>query len=222
MRRKVVPELLDSDLGTPQEIADGLADLRMINRNFGGHATTISLLERVANARKLASVTVLDVAGASGDTMQEASAAFTARGVSFHTAILDMNPTHMTRSKGIAWVVGDATRLPFRDTSFDVVTCSLFMHHLEPEQIHVFLREALRVCRAAVLINDLRRSYLHLLVAYAGRITYRSRLTRHDAPVSVCRSYTAAEIEQMIRKVHPGKADISKHTLFRIGAILWK
>ena len=39
MDRIVIPELLDTDAGTPREVEDSLADLKMINRYFGGHRT---------------------------------------------------------------------------------------------------------------------------------------------------------------------------------------
>ena len=48
MRRVVIPELLDTDAGSPEEVADSLADLRWVNRWFGGVATTCSMIQRVS------------------------------------------------------------------------------------------------------------------------------------------------------------------------------
>lgn len=222
MRRTVVPELLDNDLGTAQEIADGLADLRGINRRFGGHATTISLLHKVAARKSLRELRILDVAGASGDTMREAQRVLASEGVRVEAALLDINPTHMAARGEVAALAGNAMRLPLADNSFDVVSCALFMHHLEPREIAAFLRSALRVARHAVVINDLKRSYLHLAAVYLGMPGYKSRLTRHDAPVSIRRSYTKDEMLEMIRGVHTGEVEMSDHFLFRMGAILWK
>lgn len=137
-------------------------------------------------------------------------------------ALLDINPTHLAGREGLTAVVGNALRIPFAENSFDVVSCALFMHHLEPDQLHIFLTEALRIARHAVVINDLKRSYLHLVASYIGMLRYRSRLTRHDAPVSIRRSYTKEEMLTMIRRVHRGEVEISDHFLFRMGAVLWK
>jgi hypothetical protein len=49
MKRKVESELLDSDLGTPAEIAAALADIRRVNRWFGGVATSERLVQRVVD-----------------------------------------------------------------------------------------------------------------------------------------------------------------------------
>ena len=67
MKRLVVPELLDSDSGTPREVTDSLADLRMLNRAFGGVRTMSALLREVAKQRKLKDLDWLDVAGGMGD-----------------------------------------------------------------------------------------------------------------------------------------------------------
>ena len=117
--------------------------------------------------------------------------------------------------------MGDALALPFCDKSFDLVACSTFVHHLEPEEIVRFANEALRVARVAVLINDLRRHWLHLGLVYAGFPLFHSRLTRHDAPVSVRRSYTPEELLEILSKSSAVRIEISRHYLFRMGAILW-
>ena len=60
------------------------------------------------------------------------------------------------------FTTGEGTVTAVRDVSFDLVTCSLFFHHLEPPEIQQFTREAMRVARVAFLVNDLRRSWAHL------------------------------------------------------------
>jgi ubiquinone/menaquinone biosynthesis C-methylase UbiE len=119
-------------------------------------------------------------------------------------------------------IVADALALPFRNDSFDVVSCSLFTHHLEPEQVLRFVNDALRVSRLAVLINDLRREALHLALVYAGMPLYRSRLTRHDGPASVRRAYTPHEMQEMLRRTPATRLELTRHYLCRMGVIAWK
>ena len=119
-------------------------------------------------------------------------------------------------------MAGDALALPFRDASFDLVSCNLFAHHLSPEAIVEFATEALRVCRVAVLINDLVREPLHLSLVYAGLPLYRSRLTRHDAPASVRQAYTPDEMRDLLARTSAARVEIHRHYLFRMGVIAWK
>ena len=221
MLRKVIPELLDDDLGSPAEVADSLADLRHINSWFGGIRTTAALLGRIAEETGSAKLSMLEVAAGAGDLPREVRRQFARRGRELSLTLLDRMWSHLPRNE-MASVAGDALALPFRDGAFDVVSCSLFAHHLEPEELRRFAGEALRVCRRAVLINDLIRSRLHLWLVYAGFPLFRSRITRHDAPASVRRAYTTDEMRQMLRDVPAERMTVERRYLYRMGVLLWK
>jgi ubiquinone/menaquinone biosynthesis C-methylase UbiE len=219
MRRTVTPELLDTDSGTPQEIRASLTDLRRANRWFGGVSTTCDLLARVAQTAGVRKLRVLDVGAASGDIAAPAVARLARKGIGASFVLLDRSLSHMNGNRNS--VVGDALALPFADQSFDVVTSSLFLHHLEPNEIRQFLEEGLRVASVAVTINDLRRHPLHLALIYAALPLF-SRLTRHDAPASVRRAYTPSELAGILGETSAQRVEITEHFLFRVGAIAWK
>src|SRR5581483_4271792 len=219
MRRSVTPERLDSDAGTPAEVAASLADLRWINKYFGGTRTMRRLVERVARATGARSLSMLDVASGSGDVPLAVAAAIRGR-LKLRVTISDRAETHLPEPANA--VVADAMALPFSDFSFDVVSCSLFVHHLEPGEVVRFVREALRVARVAVLINDLRRSWAHLALVYAGMPLYRSRLTRHDGPASVRRAYTMDEVRAMLGNTPAARVEIARAWPFRMGVVAWK
>jgi ubiquinone/menaquinone biosynthesis C-methylase UbiE len=230
MRRVDTPELLDADAGTLQEIERSLRDLRRINRFFGGRRTTRLLLESVianssaARHRSAGSngpFTLLDVACGSGDNIAYVRRRLADRGTKLHVTSLDQSLSHLASVSGER-VVGDALALPFRDASFDVVHCSLFLHHLDPEQVARFAREAARVARVAVVINDLQRSLFHLLLNYVALPVF-SRLTRHDAIASVRRAYRPIEMKTMLQNSGAafGRIDVTTRYLYRIGAIAW-
>jgi ubiquinone/menaquinone biosynthesis C-methylase UbiE len=220
MKRVVVPELLDTDAGTPAEVQGSLADLRMVNRWFGGAGTTRTLVRKVAKARNLHRISCLEVAAGSGDVPATVRDRLRQDGIELQITLLDRALTHLNH--GAHRVVGDALHLPFRDGSFDLISSGLFAHHLEPGQVISFVNEGLRVARVAVLVNDLIRDPLHLVLIYAGFPLYRSRLTRHDAPASVRRAYTVDEMNEMLRQTEAARVEIEPHYLFRMGAIAWR
>lgn len=221
MQRKVIAELLDDDLGTAREIAASLADLRHINDWFGGTRTTIALLRRVARATACRQLSVLEVGAGAGDVPLAAQRALAREDIELHVTLLDRVWSHLP-ANGASSIAGDALQLPFRDDSFDVVSCSLFAHHFEPGVLQVFAREALRVCRRAVLINDLIRSQLHLRLVYLGLPLFRSRITWHDAPASVRQAYTQDEMCGMLQRLPAQRIDMSTHYLYRMGVLAWK
>jgi ubiquinone/menaquinone biosynthesis C-methylase UbiE len=220
MKRIPTDELLDSDAGTPAEVADSLADLRRVNRWFGGTRTTRRMVEYVAETTKASSLSLLEVAAGSGDVAHAARDALAGRGIPVDVTLLDRNASHV--GNGGRSIVGDALALPFRNSSFDLVSCGLFAHHLSPEQVVQFVNEGLRVCRRAVLINDLIRHPVHLALVHAGAPLYRSRLTRHDAPASVRQAYTREEMLTLLRKTGAVRVEIGTYYLFRMGVIAWR
>ena len=231
MHRVVIPELLDSDAGTPREIQDSLADLRTINRCFGGLHTMTELARAVAERRNLKSLSWLDVGGGNGELIGLTAHSLAGSGIELQPVLLDRVAEHMADGPGtknasangrFGAVAGDALALPFKDNSFDVIGCCLFLHHLEPQQAIQFVNEALRVARCAVLINDLVRHPVHLGLGYAGYAIYRSRLTRHDAVASIRRAYTVKEIESMMRQTSAAEIEVRRFFLFRMGVIAWK
>lgn len=223
MKRTVIPELLDTDSGTPEEIEASLADLRGINQRFGGVGTTQAMVERVADRVGTKSLSLLEVGAGAGFVPTAVRDRLNHR-LAINVTLLDRVASHLKNGKPpvAPAVVGDAVALPFSDNSFDLVSCGLFAHHLSPEQIVAFVREGLRVCRRAVLINDLIRNPIHLGLVYAAYPLYRSRLTKHDAPASVRAAYTPREMRSLIAQTNAARVEISRHYLFRMGVVAWK
>jgi ubiquinone/menaquinone biosynthesis C-methylase UbiE len=221
MRRVVIHELLDTDSGTPAEIATALSDLRNINQWFGGVDTTQSMVAEVAQKTGTSSLSLLEVAAGAGYVPLSASARLRESGLDLQVTLLDRAASHLNKN-GHPAVAGDALALPFANESFDVVSCCLFAHHLEPAELIQFVNEGLRVCRIAVIINDVVRDPIHLALVYLSLPLYRSRFTHHDAPASVRRAYTVAEMHQMLGQTTAVKVDVERHRLFRMGATAWK
>ena len=219
MNRASIPELLDTDAGTAGEVASSLSDLRRINRWFGGTSTTAQMIRLIAAKTGMNHFSLLDVASASGDIVAETGKRLHRERIGLTATVLDRNLSHLNGNFNA--VVADALALPFRGKSFDLVACSSFVHHLEPAQVLQFAKEALRVARVALLINDLRRSRLHLALVYAGLPLFRSRLTWHDAPASVARAYTPDELRSTLAETSAARIEICRHYLFRMGVIAW-
>ena len=220
MRRVPSIEWLDHDSGTGHEVRQALLDLRMFNRWFGGVHTTYGMLCRAARANGAAELTMLEVAAGAGYVAQRCTARLESRGIRLAVTLLDRAPSHLNRESPA--VVADARALPFRDGSFDVVSCCLFVHHLGPRDAVAFASEALRVCRVGALINDLVRSRVHLAFAYAGFPLYRSRITRNDAPASVRQAYTIPEMRSMLQQAGAARVEIVPRYFFRMAAMAWK
>ncbi len=80
---------------------------------------------------------------------------------------------------------------------FDLVTCSLFLHHLDLEAAVQFLRRMAGIARRAVLVNDLVRSRTGFVLAYLGtRVLSASPVVHTDGPLSVEGAFTSEEVRE--------------------------
>jgi ubiquinone/menaquinone biosynthesis C-methylase UbiE len=223
MRRVDQPEILDSDACPATEVQAALAVISGVNRRFGGVSTSQKLVEEAAREAKLTRLSLLEVAAGSGDVPEIVRRNLAGHGITLDLTLLDMARSHLPR--GNRAVVANALHLPFSEGSFDLVSCNLFAHHLSPEPLQHFVSESLRVCRHAVLINDLVRHPIHLALVYASFPIMRCRVAWLDGLTSVRRAYTPFEIHRMMG-THPASAAlrirIFRHYLFRMGITIWK
>ena len=232
MQRVDAPEILDSDACLPSDAQGVLIVLGRINRWFGGVATTQKMVNRVADRSGLKRLTYLEVAAGSGELPEIVRRRLARRGIALDVTLFDLAQSHLPATNcaiGKAGqnrgVVGDALSLPFANRAFDVVSCNLFAHHLNPQQLRQFVAEALRVSRRAVLINDLLRHPLHLALAYIGFPIMCNRIAWLDGLTSVRRAYQPDEIRTILApEIAPvtQQIEISRHFLYRMAVMVWK
>lgn len=222
-------ELLDEDELDPVELAANLRDIRRVNRLLGGTSTTLRHLPRllagIPAGRRPA--TVLDLATGSADipiaVAQWARSHHTAVTIvasDFSDAILDVARDVAAGYPEISFARYDARAVPLPDKHVDIVLFSLSLHHFAPAEAILVLREMDRLARVGFILNDLRRGRLGFAAAWvAARLTTRNRLTRHDAPLSVRRAYTPAELADLLRRAGVAGATITTHPWFRMAAV---
>ena len=225
MRRVDRPEILDSDACTPEEAQAVLRVIAGVNRAYGGVAATQWMVERVAQKTGLLRMSQLEVGAGLGELPEIVKKNLVRQGIHLDVTLLDLAFSHLPDQRNRA-VVGNGLALPFADGAFDVVSCNLFAHHLAPDQLQQFVREALRVSRRAVLINDLVRDPLHLALVYISYPLMRNRVAWLDGLTSVRRSYVPSEIRALVSASVPSNSsmqiEIFRHFLYRMGVMLWK
>jgi 2-polyprenyl-3-methyl-5-hydroxy-6-metoxy-1,4-benzoquinol methylase len=174
---------------------------------------------------------VLDVATGSGDVPLTLARWARRRRVLLDVRGCDVSEVALgvarerTRAGGIAATIEqrDAVRDGLRegDASVDVVTCSLFLHHLSEEDAVGLLREMGRVARRCVVVSDLRRCGAGLAAAYvASRVGSRSRVVHVDAPRSVRAAFTEAELRGLAARAGLSGAMVARRWPFRM-LLVW-
>jgi ubiquinone/menaquinone biosynthesis C-methylase UbiE len=188
-RRANEEEIMD-DLNQPEhDFAAAYRELEIINRRLGGVRAIERFLPGGSN------LLILDVAAGACDVSEAILQKRQDRIV-----VLDLNPRGLKLARKSWPLVGDALDLPFEDGTFDVVMASLFFHHLSDEACAKVLAQMWRVARRRVLVNDLHRSAVAYVAIRALAAMYsKSRMFRHDAPLSVLRAFKPKELLEIAK-----------------------
>lgn len=227
-QRSDAAELLDLPTHDPAELDANLYDIRIVNRLAGGSAVVLKHLPRlVAQLPRDRPIEILDLATGSGDIPREVAAWAAREGRPLRLTVTDLSPQILDVASGVLanvpdtmFAVCDARATPFPGRAFDVVLCSLTLHHFAPDDAGRVLREMDRLSRAGFILNDIRRSAAGYFAAWgASRLATRNRLTRHDMPLSVRRAYTPGELRALLHRAGVAEATVSRHPLFRMAAV---
>jgi 2-polyprenyl-3-methyl-5-hydroxy-6-metoxy-1,4-benzoquinol methylase len=227
-RRHEGEELLDRDDHDLAELAANLDDIRRVNRFAGGSATILCHLPRLVCAvPRGRPVDFLDLAAGSGD-IPLALVTWAARNARpLHLTVSDRSPVILAEAErtlaeatNVTFTCCDARAAPMPTGAYDVVLCSLSLHHFAPPDAIRVLREMERLSRAGFIVNDIRRCAAGFIAAWAAsRVATRNRLTRHDMPLSVRRAYTPGELRALLIGAEIPDVTITTHPLFRMAAV---
>lgn len=95
---------------------------------------------------------------------------------------------------------------------WDVLYCSLFLHHFDEQQGIRLLSNMQRAARRLVLINDLIRSRpAYLLCCLGVRLLTRSPIVHVDGPLSVRAGFQPREVMNMAESAGLDGARITRH-----------
>jgi SAM-dependent methyltransferase len=154
--------------------------------------------ESLSTARRLL---VLDVGCGMGDLAARAATWGARRGLEIQPIGLERHRTAaaLSRRQGVAMLLGCASALPIRDKAVDIVIASQLIHHLSPDRIMAFCREADRIARLGVVIADLRRSR-HAIAGFwlGSRLFGFDANTRRDGLTSVRRGFSTRELGTLL------------------------
>lgn len=213
---------MDEPVADAGELEANLRDIAFANARLGGTAPVVRALRRLS-ASPASARSVLDVGSGAGDVPLAMVRDGARRGVQLHVTCLDHSEQMLAIARrataadpALSFVRADGAALPFRDGAFDVVTCTLALHHFEPDGARALLRELRRVARLSPVVCDLRRSVVAFGATWLWSRTSRNRLTRHDAPLSVRRAYTPQEALALARDAGWRAPRVRREPFFRM------
>jgi SAM-dependent methyltransferase len=161
--------------GPIRELARAAGPLRVLDLATGAGDTPISLARRAARAGLRLDVTGCDLSPRAVEYATRAAA---------------------RRRAAVRFFTLDALNDPL-PPDYDVLFCSLFLHHLTEDQA-VLLLGRMAAARRLVLVHDLARGLPGFLFAYLGtRLLSRSKVVHEDGRKSVEGAFTPGEVAEL-------------------------
>lgn len=218
-QRRRRPEIMDQPDLAPARHFQALRGLERINRWSG----SARLLWRpiLAHAAKHSALPtrLLDVATGGGDIPIRLWNYARRAGLPLEIAGCDRSPYAVDYARRRAQACGADVHFFAWDVLhnglpglYDIVTSSLFLHHLEEAQAVALLQSMAEAAQQLLLINDLVRSGAGYALAYLGtRFLSASDVVHTDGPRSVEGAFTVEELRALAQKAGLEGARVTRY-----------
>ena len=187
------------------EHEDALRGLGRINRLSLSASILWPAIEGLVKSHPDRLVRVLDLATGGGDVPIDLARRALRAGLEIGIEGCDISPVAVS----FAAQAAEDAHLPVRffrldalndalPEDYDIVMCSLFLHHLADDEAIGLLRKMAGAARSMILVNDLRRSALGYSLAWVGcRMLSRSSIVHNDGPASVQSAFRLSEVRSL-------------------------
>ena len=217
-----LPELLDMGAGTAQDVEANFADLRRINQYLGGlRALTLHLFPRLRAHEGVA--TLVDIGTGSGDIPILITQWAERQQIPLKIWGFDLSARNLAvarqngTKKSDSLLQADALQMPFRKGIVDYFISSLFLHHLPPGQVKIFLAQTFESASKGIIMSDLTRGWLPLIAFKLSQPMFAHNfLTRYDGLASIRRAYTPSEVYELARAAGLSNIHVYQHWAWRM------
>ena len=196
------PELMDRPQPVTPELEACLRNLVSLNRRFGSHRLVRKFLAQWLVPDRC--YRVLDLCTGMGDIPRMMVDWARAAGVTLRIDAIDASDSTLELARRgaeaypeIQFLRGNALTFETRE-AYDLVTCSLALHHFSNEDAVMLLRRCRDLSHRFVLVSDLERSLPGVIgVRLLTTFFYRLPMTRADATTSMQRAFSFAELRAL-------------------------
>ncbi len=206
-RRNRQPELMDQPGLDERLHGHALRSLSRINNVSRTSAMIWQPIRALAlETNPVRTLRILDVACGGGDVALGLARFAQRAHVTVQIDGCDINPVAVAHARdaaarrnfsNVGFFQHDALKTVLPE-GYDVITCSLFLHHLEDPDAEAMLRSMAAAATQMVVASDLRRTRLgYAMALVASRLLTRSPIVRVDGPLSVAAAFTIEEAQAL-------------------------
>ncbi|MCW5554336.1 MAG: methyltransferase domain-containing protein [Verrucomicrobiae bacterium] len=213
------PEMMDQPGVDPELVREELRALERANRRLGGHRLMLHYVAKLLGPARRPSVNILDLGTGSADIPRAIVAWARRERLPVTVVAVDANPVALDVARAacrdwpeIRLEQHDLRALPYAAESFDLVLCSLALHHFGNAEAQTILQRIHALARVGCIVNDLRRNWLTIVAAVLmARTVLRNPVTRNDVPQSCRAAFTVGELRTMAMGAGLRRFQIHRH-----------
>ncbi len=210
-QRTLAPEIMDDLRMEGETLRSTLEQIAQVNQLLGGNNVTLEaismLMENVPSGKE---VTIADVGCGNGDMLRALARKARKRGWRVKLTGIDANEytagyaaVLSSQYPEITYYCMDILDGRFREMHFDIVLCTLTLHHFEDRQIMKLMSLFRRNSTIGIVINDLHRCALaYRLFQVFSLLTGMGKMAKEDGLVSILRGFKRKEIEELSQKLN--------------------
>ena len=206
-QRSAEKELMDTESVSFTEFNDCLRNLEWINVCSLAYRPTLQWLRKISHRIPEKEFSIIDIGSGGGDMLRRIWKWAQANKFTVNLTGVDINPSSKelaelaTPSEApIVYKTADLFSLE-TERHADIIISSLFTHHLSDEDVVRFIRWMDSRCKTGWHINDLHRHPIpYFFIKWVTKILPVNRLVKHDAAVSVARSFTKSDWERLLQQ----------------------
>lgn len=202
--RSTAPEIMDSFELQGKGLEKTLKDLERINRLLGGNRVTIRGIEKL-NFSGNGKLRIADIGCGSGAMLREITKWGRRQHLKLELVGIDANPYTIKIAKElskdfpeISFRTQNIFSGEFKKSNFDIISCSLTMHHFNKTEIKKLLSILKKQTNLGIVINDLHRSkrayYLFQLFCF---FIVKNNIAKKDGLISILRGFKQEELYEL-------------------------
>jgi len=224
-------EIMDDFALEGEVLREALDKIAKINQLLGGNKLTLlGVQELIARNLKTTEFTIVDVGCGNGDMLRTLAEYGLQHHLKFKLIGVDANKftvNHaMDLSKkypNVTYRCEDIFEKPFGQLKYDIVLCTLTLHHFKEDQIIDLMNIFYKNASLGVVINDLHRSAVAYRLFQALCFVFRlNDMSREDGLVSILRGFKKADLLGFSKKLNFNKYTIQWKWAFRYQWIISK
>jgi 2-polyprenyl-3-methyl-5-hydroxy-6-metoxy-1,4-benzoquinol methylase len=224
-------EIMDDFAMEGEILRDALDKIASINQLLGGNKLTLhGVKDMLSTAEQDREFTIVDVGCGNGDMLRALADYATTKGLTFNLIGIDANNFTITHARdlsknyaNISYRCEDIFDKEFENLKYDIVLCTLTLHHFKDDQIEKLLRVFYNNATLGVVINDLHRSKIAYRSFQALCKVFRlNDMSREDGLVSILRGFKKVDLIQFSKKLGFRKYDVKWKWAFRYQWIIYK